>query len=105
VGGKSDFGYIDMDDNVVLGDIKSAKEAYLSHFLQAGAYHTQIEEHGLFTDSGVRALPPMKIDYYAIFPFGNGFTEPTIWGRTAMMRTGFEAALALYKCKQEFEGN
>lgn len=105
VGGKSDFIYIDKQGKTVLADIKSAKEAYLSHFLQGGAYTTQIEENGLFTPDGKQgANSKLKIDRLAIFPFGGGFKEPVIRDDIQKFKDGFEFALGLYKTKQYFEG-
>lgn len=104
IGGRSDFGYEDMEGKIVLGDIKSSREAYLSHFLQAGAYAMQIEEHGLFTDAGKSILGPLTVDYFAIFPFGGGFKEPSIRKDTFNFKQGFESALGLYRIKKLFEG-
>lgn len=104
VGGKSDMGYIDKDGKCVIGDIKSSRDAYLSHFIQAGAYHTQIAENGLWGDVDGFKFNPPNIDYYAIFPMGKkDFKEPEVDYRTAMYRDAFCSLLQVYKTKTAFD--
>ena len=102
-GGKSDFGYEDKQGKTVLGDIKSAKEAYFSHFVQAGAYDLQISENGLFEENGAIFRGALKIDYYSIFPFGKPFVQPTVVRHLENYRLAFINALQLYKSIQDFE--
>lgn len=56
VGGISDFGYIDMEDRLIIGDIKTGKDIYEEQFIQAGAYDMQLSESGGYNDQGEQLL-------------------------------------------------
>lgn len=106
VGGVADFGYIDKQGKFVLGDFKSSKEAYFNHWVQAGGYHRQIEENGLYNADGSvliarKDLPP--IDYHAIFCAGKSLAEPFFNYDTARTRRAFEYCIRLYQEKLFFE--
>lgn len=106
VGGIADFSYLDMNGDLVLGDIKSSKDAYFSHFVQCGGYNIQLAENkGGFDANGKKIFElTQPIKYHAIFPFGKGFTEPVINMNTERDKRSFISALTLYKEMQAFEG-
>lgn len=98
LGGISDFGYITNDDELFIGDIKSSKEAYFSQFIQTALYQIQIEENGLLNSDGVQVQKlESPIKGYAIFPFGNGFTEPTIRYASDEWKEAAEGVVKIYK--------
>lgn len=103
-GGKSDFGYEDLEGKVVLGDFKRSKSVYFKHLVQAGSYSLQIEENGLFDGNGAILRQPFKVDRVAVFPFGSGFERPTVRADVDGWAAAFINTLDLYKLKQEFEG-
>lgn len=98
LGGITDFGYKDKNDKVFIGDIKSSKEAYFSHFLQASLYALQLEETGGFTKEGERLFEPIQVDGFAIFPKGQNF-QPSVRFMNDTWREGAEGAVKLYKLK------
>lgn len=86
------------DGRTVIIDFKSAKDAYLSHFIQVAGYDIEASENGIFDADGNRLLTLERpIDGYAVFPFGAEKVEPLFQFDTAAMRKGFEAAVVLYK--------
>ncbi len=103
VGGKSDFIYMDMQDRIVLGDIKSSPKVYFNHFAQGGGYSIQIKENGLVDAAGKRLAEPFKVDRLAIFPFGGGFVEPVYQDNVEEYEEAFKAALTLFKSKKSYE--
>lgn len=105
-GGIADFGYIDMEDNYVLGDFKSSSAVYFTQWAQCGAYDILISENGGYTADGKKiydAKFPFK--YHAIFAAGMGLDNPTFNHNTIPTREAFCHALALYKSKLFFEGS
>jgi hypothetical protein len=103
-GGITDFGYEDRDGKIFIGDIKSAKDAYLSHFLQVAGYGIQLAENGGFTADGKQIYKPTKVDGFAIFPFGSKKKEPRYRYDVGELQAGFICALKLYKLNQSFNG-
>lgn len=101
LGGISDFAYEDKDGKIWIGDIKSSKEAYFSQFLQLALYDIQISENGVFTNEGEKILEPLDIYGYAIFPFGNGFTEPSLRIANDTWESAAIGAVNLYKLNQQ----
>jgi len=103
VGGIADFGYEDMEGNFVLGDIKSAKEAYYSHWLQVGGYDLQISENGGFTENGERVFTlKQPFAYHAIFCAGAGIGKP-FFNRNLRTKQAFSFTVNLYREKMFFE--
>lgn len=74
IGGIVDFGFIDNYSRFALADIKSSKEAYLSHFLQTAGYDIQISENtGIFDANGNKTWQLKQYpDYHLIFCLGSG---------------------------------
>lgn len=107
VGGQSDLGYIDLEGKLVLGDIKSAKEAYFSHFCQMGAYDIQIMENGGFDPMGNQTFQvPNLVGFhrYEVFAMGQpNWNGPAVEVNTGLYKRAFEAALELFKAKEAFE--
>lgn len=104
VGGKTDFGYEDMDGNYVLADIKSRDKDYFSDHVQCGGYDIQISENGTMDKNGnciSDQLP--RFNKHAIFTLGDNFKEP-IFSDPERNRRAFEAAVTLYKEKMFWEG-
>ena len=99
-GGIADFGYIDMNGEVVLGDFKSSPVPYYSHWLQCGAYQTQLEENGGFSANGNKIFTlPKEIKYHAIFCAGKGLDKPFFNKETDKLRKAFAYAVKLYQEK------
>ena len=103
-GGQPDFAYEDMNGNYVLADAKSHKAAYFSDMAQLGGYNIQLSENGGFTEDGKKIFELKKpFKSHAVFHFGGGFTAPTISYGIERDKNAFEYALALYKCRQDFD--
>ena len=99
-GGICDFLYYDKDGLLVLGDIKSSKEPYYSHWLQLGAYNTQLLENGGFTPDGKNIFEaPKEIAYHSVFCAGKGLDKPFINRKTNETRRAFSYTINLYKEK------
>ena len=115
VGGKTDFGYEDMDGNYVLADIKSRDKDYFSDHVQCGAYDILLSQNGGFDADGNKTFEMMKgtlvsgkivqmdFDKHAIFTLGEKFKEP-VFSNPQKNRDAFEFALGLYKLRQDYEG-
>lgn len=56
LGGISDFGYIDMEDRLMIGDVKTSKDIYPNYFLQEAAYDIQLTESGGYSHTGEKIL-------------------------------------------------
>ena len=97
IGGISDCGFIDKQGKVGIIDFKSAKEAYISMFIQIALYDLQLSENGGFDENGKKLLEPIKADYYAVWPFGGNVVEPTLNYDVESLRQAGLAALTLYK--------
>lgn len=106
VGGIADFGYLNLSNEFVLGDIKSSKTAYFSHFCQLGAYDIQLTENKSGFDRDGNKIFELKqpIKQHAIFCFGDKFSEPVVSDSVENNRLSYECILELYKQKQLFEG-
>jgi hypothetical protein len=105
-GGCADFGYIDMDDRVVLGDFKSSAEAYWSHAVQLGGYDLQISENGGFTATGEKVFTlPRPFEYHAIFAARAGLDKPFFNRKQVLSaRNSFAYAVSIYRENMFFEG-
>lgn len=105
VGGIADFGYVDMADNNVLGDIKSSKEAYFNQAAQLGGYDIQLSENGGYTETGEKVWTMDKpFKYHAIFAAGAGIGKPFFNTKVESAKTAFAHALGLYKEDLFFPG-
>ena len=96
-GGISDFGAELKDGRIILGDFKSSKEAYISHFFQGAGYAIQIEENGLLDAQGNKIGSCDHIDDLMIVPFGAKEVKP-VFNKLSMdlYKEGFIAATKLH---------
>jgi hypothetical protein len=102
IGGISDAGYETLDGKFGILDFKSSKEAYMSHFWQCGGYDLAISESGVLDKDGNKLLTlPQPISEYAVFPFGAGAKEPSIYHSPQTAREVFLAALTIHKATPE----
>lgn len=86
------------DGSYMIIDFKSSKEAYMSQFVQCGAYSLQIAENGILDKDGKWELKLDKpISSMAIVPFGAEKVEPVIRYDVKNCEEGFRSAVALYK--------
>lgn len=105
VGGKTDFGYEDMEGNYVLADIKSRDKDYFSDHVQCGGYDIQLQtSNGLDKDGNLiwKEETDKWFKHHAIFTLGDKFKEP-VFSDPEDNRNAFECALGLYKLKQAYE--
>ena len=85
-------------DQLAIIDFKSAKEAYMSHFIQVGGYDLEASENGLFDENGKLIVKLDKaIDCYIVFPFGAKKVEPKFNYDVEAVKKGFASCLQLYK--------
>ena len=99
-GGIIDFCYIDKQGRNVLGDIKSSEKPYYSHWLQLGAYTTQLSENGGYTPEGKRVFTLDKpIAYHAVFCERGGLGKPFFNFEMDGVRKAFAYCINLYKEK------
>ena len=97
-GGIMDCLYQKKDGNYGIMDFKSAKDAYLSHFIQISGYHLQVEENGGYTTDGEKVFTLDKpITEYAVFPFGMVKPEPKFYYDMKTGQECFKACLTLVK--------
>ena len=103
IGGICDFGYIDMQNRVMMADVKNREKTYLSDMLQMGGYDLQLEENkGGFDAEGNKILTlDRPINGYAIFPM-KFFVEPRVTYSKKSKREGFKHALGLHKVALEY---
>lgn len=98
LGGITDAGFEDNEGRIAVLDIKSSKEAYISHFIQCAGYDIEITERGGYTSEGEKIFTLEKpISYYAVLPFG--MEEPQVQTRHNVeeLRNAFIACASLYK--------
>lgn len=103
-GGKFDVIFLMKNGKTILGDFKSSKEAYLSHFIQIAGYDLQQEENGIFNDKGYKLSGTIKIDGYCVFPFGSDrpFDDAVdMRFNTEELREGFKSCVTLYKLQNQ----
>lgn len=105
VGGCADFGFISKNDEMIIGDCKTAKDIYWTNLLQCAAYGIQIKENGIFTKDGKELLPPIeKIDGYLVFQQKNKGEPKTQWSYdVARLEKIFTTDVETYKAMQEFK--
>lgn len=104
VGGKTDFGYENMDGNYVLADVKSRDKDYFSDFVQCGGYDLLLRENGGFDKDGNKIWSWEKpFTCHAMFPITEKFREPVIKKNVSSNQYAFISAIQLYKLKEEFE--
>lgn len=101
-GGKTDFGYENMEGLNILSDLKSREKAYFSDFAQIGGYGEGIAENGIYDDNGNKLFDPINFDGYAVFPLTEKFTEPVVRLDTMRWRDTFKFCTGLYKSKNDW---
>lgn len=98
VGGISDTGVELNDETYAIIDFKSAKEAYVNYFIQAGGYALQVEKNGLWDKEGkVNKKLDKPISHLIIVPFGAETIEPAIRHNVADYKDGFRNCVSLYR--------
>jgi len=98
VGGITDCVAELNDGKYAIIDFKSAKEAYVNHFIQAGGYAIQIDANGLFSEDGEHSKKLDKpIEALIIVPFGAKEIVPQIKYNTEDYKAGFRHAVGLYR--------
>lgn len=85
------------DGGIAVIDFKSAKDAYVDHFIQVGGYATQVEKNGLFTKDGKQVHEPMLVDELIVIPFGAKEFKVERRNNTTDYKEGFRHAVALYR--------
>lgn len=97
-GGVMDTLFEMNDGKLIIGDLKSSKEAYANQFLQHAGYDIQLAEQGAYDENGVCTyLLERPVDGYAVFPLGMKDFEPSFRYDTGKLKEGFKAALILHK--------
>ena len=98
VGGIFDLLYEDKDGKLVIMDFKSAKQVYMSHFLQCAGNDIQISESGVLDQDGNELMKLEKsVAHYGVFPFGAKNPEPQFYFNTEGAKKGFECCVELHK--------
>src|SRR3990167_2291154 len=98
VGGISDAGAELKDGSFAIIDHKSSKEAYATHFMQAGGYAIQLEKNGMFDEDGNQlGKLEHRIDKIIIFPFGADVIEPDIREQMDLYKDGFRLGVQMYR--------
>lgn len=98
VGGITDAGAKLKDGKTVIIDFKSAKEAYITHFMQCAGYAIQIERNGLWSADGKHQKKLKgKFDGYVVVPFGAEKVVPVISYDINSLKEGFKSAVYLYR--------
>ncbi len=88
------------DGKLAIVDFKSAKAAYTGHFIQCAGYAIQIEENGLFNETGTANKKlEGKIEKLIVVPFGSPEVVPEVREFLAVdeFKKGFEQATFLYR--------
>ncbi len=79
-------------------DFKSAKDAYLSHFIQCAGYDLEISENGGFNAKGEHIFTlDRPITEYAVLPFGMAKPTPQFHYDIKGCKEAFEACVLLHK--------
>lgn len=98
VGGITDCVAELLDGRYAVIDFKSAKEAYVNHFIQASGYAIQIDRNGLFSEDGEHSKKLDKnIEVLIVVPFGAKEVKPEIKYNIEDYKTGFRHAVGLYR--------
>lgn len=98
VGGITDCVAELNDGKFAVIDFKSAKEAYVNHFIQASGYAIQIDKNGLFSEDGEHSKKlDKKIEVLIVVPFGAKEIVPDIKYNIEDYKTGFRHAVGLYR--------
>lgn len=97
-GGISDVGAELNDGTLAIIDFKSSKEAYIGQFIQCAGYALEVEENGLFDNTGEHSK---KVDgtfgALIVVPFGAETVLPVIMRNVEDYKKGFESAVQLYR--------
>ena len=104
-GGITDAGCLVNNGSTCILDFKSAKEPYLSHFVQCGGYSIAVSENGLYDKDGNRIGPKYCAKSLVVLTFGLD-TTPKIRVENVVSKweRRFESAVDLHKGREEFEG-
>lgn len=94
LGGQVDVVFERTDGTYCIGDFKSAKTAYMSHFFQDCLYDLQQAENGYFTEKGEKIGEPLDIQEYYVFTFGGGF-HPHQYVANEKIRDGARAIVTI----------
>lgn len=97
LGGITDCGVELNNGETGIIDFKSSKEAYPNQYFQIAGYDLQISENGGFTADGDKILEPLKVDFYAVLPFGAENPLPVARYDTAKNQEAFKCMLTLYR--------
>lgn len=105
VGGTADWAYEDVAGNYVLGDFKSAENAYYPMYLQCGGYDLQLSENGGFTKDGRQVFKLDKsFQRYEIFASRAGLDKPFSTTETNRLRRAFSYNANAYRERVWWEG-
>ena len=98
VGGITDCVAEMNDGRIAVIDFKSAKEAYVNHFIQASGYAIQIDKNGLFSEDGEHSKKLDKqIEVLIVVPFGAETVKPVVRLDVDEYKKGFEYCVGLYR--------
>lgn len=97
VGGIADLGMKLKDGRRVVGDHKSAKEAYPDMFLQTALYDLLLAHSGILDKDGNKKGEWLLADGYVIFPFRSDPFTPEFRWNADEYRTGAKNVVQLYK--------
>src|SRR3990167_2529424 len=98
VGGITDCVAELNDGRYAIIDFKSAKEAYVNHFIQVAGYAIQTDKNGLFSEDGEHSKKlDKKIEVLIVVPFGANEVKPEIKYNIEDYKTGFRHAVGLYR--------
>jgi ribosomal protein S20 len=98
VGGITDCVALLKTGKLAIIDFKSAKEAYVGHFIQCSGYAIQVDKNGLFSKDGEHSKKlENKIEVLIVVPFGAGIVKPEIKTNIEDYKAGFRHAVGLYR--------
>lgn len=97
VGGIADVGMVLKSGQRVVGDHKSAKEAYPEMFLQTAIYDLLLAKNGILDKHGNKLGEWELADGYVIFPFRSNPFMPEFRWNPDNYRKGAQEAVHLYK--------
>lgn len=101
VGGIVDYAYWDKSDRFIIGDRKTSKDIYPTHFYQTAGYGIQFEENGAFTPDGEKIMEPEAVLGYSIFQ-QKGDSEARVLERDdfSFLERIFRHSVDVYKDKK-----
>ncbi|MDE2439305.1 MAG: hypothetical protein KGN01_08000 [Patescibacteria group bacterium] len=75
-GGIADVGFMLKNEEFIIGDFKSSREAYLDQFLQIAFYDRMLRENGGLSKQGEHLFDWKHTDGYIVFPFRSSPFKP-----------------------------